>query len=63
MKVKYISRSLGKLTEGRVYEVVEVIPAFTLPESPHYTFEPCITVIDDSGSRATAHSHRFEEVK
>lgn len=44
------------LTEGKEYEVKELMPQL---HTPHFTFPRYVTVIDDSGKESTGHARRF----
>lgn len=61
MKVRCI-RDMGypNLTEGKEYDVVELIPRLI---TTHFTFPRYVSVIGDFGKTCTGHAYRFETIE
>jgi len=49
-----------RITEGRLYEVVETIPRLV---TPTFTFPEYVVVLDDNGKPCTCYTYRFKAVE
>lgn len=59
-----VKRSEGypDLCNGMVCKLVEVIPRYTDPETPWFTWPEYYTVENSQGEKVTAHAKRFEKI-
>lgn len=56
--VRAVESYAYRVTSGKVYEVIEVIPGV---RSDWFRYSEYVVVIDDYGRRATFHTRRFEK--
>lgn len=57
MKVICKNSSGYALTEGKGYEVVELVPKLI---TTNFTFPRYVSVVDDNGKESMGHAYRFE---